>query len=102
MVQDAFRQQRIYGRRKIKANIIEGFNGLNLADYFQTRCHEPVAVENDANCAAAAECLLGSGAGSRNLACATLGTGVGGGLVHKDRPVQVFKRCRANRKLLQF
>lgn len=69
MVQDAFRQQRILRTKKNKANIIEGFNGLNLADYFQTRCHVPVAVENDANCAAAAECLLGNGAAQqRNLA----------------------------------
>ncbi|MGI6109846.1 MAG: ROK family protein [Eubacteriaceae bacterium] len=65
----------------LSGNIINGFNGLNLAETFQTRCHVPVAVENDANCAAAAEYLLGNGRGSHNLACVTLGTGVGGGLV---------------------
>ena len=39
------------------------------------------ALENDANCAAWGELRAGVGRGARSLACFTLGTGVGGGLV---------------------
>lgn len=41
----------------------------------------PVRLENDANCAALGEWLLGSGRGCRNFGIITLGTGVGGGFV---------------------
>ncbi len=41
----------------------------------------PTYVANDANAAAYAEALWGSGAGSRSLITFTLGTGVGGGIV---------------------
>ena len=41
----------------------------------------PVYLANDADCAAAAEYLYGSGRGSRDFITVTLGTGVGGGLI---------------------
>ncbi|WP_100331563.1 ROK family glucokinase [Bacillus xiapuensis] len=41
----------------------------------------PVAVENDAKCAALGEMWKGAGAGARDLVCVTLGTGVGGGII---------------------
>jgi glucokinase len=41
----------------------------------------PVLVENDANAAAWAEYRFGAGHRARVLACVTLGTGIGGGLV---------------------
>lgn len=62
-------------------NVIAGFNGLNLRERIGGRHGLPVAVENDANCAALAEYVFGAGQGSRGLAVMTLGTGVGGGLV---------------------
>jgi glucokinase len=40
-----------------------------------------VLVENDANASAWAEYRFGAGRGARALACVTLGTGIGGGLV---------------------
>lgn len=65
----------------LSGNIIDGFNGLNLSDYFKERLNLPVAVENDANSATLAEYMLGNGKGSKTLAVVTLGTGVGGGLI---------------------
>lgn len=49
----------------------------SLADLFQL----PVAVENDANCAALAEMWLGAAKGIQNLLFVVLGTGVGGAVV---------------------
>lgn len=65
----------------VSGNVIEGFNGLNIRDYFKARTGLPVALENDANCATLAEYGLGNGQGVDNMALMTLGTGVGGGLV---------------------
>jgi glucokinase len=41
----------------------------------------PVAIENDANCAALGEMWNGAGKGTSDLVCVTLGTGVGGGVI---------------------
>lgn len=41
----------------------------------------PVAIENDANCAALGEMWNGAGKGANDLVCVTLGTGVGGGVI---------------------
>lgn len=52
--------------------------------YRQTLADEfglPVFVDNDANLAALAEATLGAGRGYRTVLMATLGTGIGGGLV---------------------
>jgi glucokinase len=40
-----------------------------------------VTLENDANCSAWSEARAGAGRGARSLACFTLGTGVGGGVI---------------------
>ena len=47
----------------------------------------PVILENDANCYALGELRFGRGRGKDDLACFTLGTGVGGGLVLGGRLV---------------
>ncbi len=44
-----------------------------------------VKAENDANAAALGEMLAGSGKGSRDFMMITLGTGVGGGVIHNGR-----------------
>jgi glucokinase len=41
----------------------------------------PIFVENDANCHAWAEARFGAGRGERDLVCAIIGTGIGGGIV---------------------
>ena len=45
----------------------------------------PVVLDNDANCMAYAEWKLGAGKGLESLACLTLGTGIGGGIVIHNR-----------------
>lgn len=47
-----------------------------------------VTVENDANCAAWAEYGLGAAQGSAHVVLATLGTGIGGGLISGGRLVR--------------
>jgi glucokinase len=48
----------------------------------------PVAVENDANCAALGEMWKGAGTGAKDLVFVTLGTGVGGGVIASGNIVQ--------------
>jgi glucokinase len=45
----------------------------------------PVRLDNDANAAGLAEALWGAGSGYRNVFCATLGTGIGTGIVFDKR-----------------
>ena len=53
-----------------------------LAARLRDRLRIPVVVDNDANASADAEMLLGAGVGRRDVLCLTLGTGIGGALVH--------------------
>ena len=46
----------------------------------------PVRVDNDANAAALAETRWGAGTGYRNLFYATIGTGIGTGIVFDGHP----------------
>lgn len=41
----------------------------------------PVFIDNDANCAAWAEKLIGAGRDKDNFLCITIGTGIGGGII---------------------
>lgn len=66
-------------------NIISGFNGFNIKEYFQQKYNVLVTVENDANCATIAEHVLGNGKGHENLVCFTIGTGVGGGIIINNK-----------------
>jgi glucokinase len=56
-----------------------------LRDLVEERIGLPTLLENDANCAAWAEHRFGAGQGARTLVMATIGTGIGGGLVHDGR-----------------
>ena len=62
---------------------LPGFEGLELRTEIQKILGMPVIVENDANLAALAECLLGKGKslGVNSLCMLTLGTGVGNGII---------------------
>ncbi len=57
------------------------WRGEPLRAALAQRIDRPVLVDNDANGAAWAEYRFGAGIGARALACVTLGTGIGGGLV---------------------
>jgi len=58
-------------------NLVEGYNQLN----FQALSTKKVFVENDANAAAWAEHVLGASKSCTSSIMATLGTGVGGGII---------------------
>jgi glucokinase len=60
---------------------VSGWAGFNLAQWLQQKTGKPVAVDNDANTAALAEALHGSGKGQNVVFYMTIGSGIGGGLV---------------------
>lgn len=58
-------------------------NGRRVAEDLQARIGVELVIENDANCFALAEAVAGAAAGERLVFGAILGTGVGGGIVHR-------------------
>ena len=58
-----------------------GWRNVRLGDILKAMTGRPTVVANDANCAAYAEAVWGSGVGSSSLVAITLGTGVGGGII---------------------
>ncbi len=64
---------------------IPAFRNLALTDPLSERLGIPVSIENDASAAALGEHRFGAGKGTRHLLHATLGTGIGGGLVVDGR-----------------
>lgn len=69
----------------IAAPNIAGFRNLVLTEPVSKRLGIPVFIENDANAAALGEFRYGAGRGTRHLLHATLGTGIGGGIVIDGR-----------------
>lgn len=58
-----------------------GWGVFNISEELSRLTGLPVKAGNDATVAALGECWMGSGKGCRNMVFATLGTGVGGGIV---------------------
>ncbi|GGJ05780.1 glucokinase [Alicyclobacillus cellulosilyticus] len=58
-----------------------GWVNLPLVRVLADATGRPVAMENDANVAALGEAWIGAGRGAKSVLCATVGTGVGGGIV---------------------
>ncbi|HHT49107.1 MAG TPA: ROK family protein [Firmicutes bacterium] len=58
-----------------------GFRNVPVRAELQKYLPLPVYVDNDANCAALAEGLLGAAGGVRHSVTVTLGTGIGGGVI---------------------
>jgi len=71
------------GQVEVAPNL--GWRQLDVAGVFQRELEMSVLVENDANAAAWGEFRFGAGEGAWNMACVTLGTGVGMGLVLRGR-----------------
>jgi len=61
---------------------------LNLGAPLHKRFACPVVLENDANCAALAEAILGAGRGAGLLVYFTVSTGVGSGIVRDGQRAQ--------------
>ena len=64
---------------------LPGWRNFPLADLVSKAYRVPVRVDNDGNAAALAEALWGAGRGYRNVFCATIGTGIGTGIVFDGR-----------------
>jgi fructokinase len=58
-------------------------NGRHVLEDLRARLGIDLVIENDANCFALAEAVAGAGAGAPLVFGAILGTGVGGGIVHR-------------------
>ncbi len=58
-----------------------GWRDVQLADGLSREISLPVVIDNDANGAALAEWRFGAGRGTRAMACVTVGTGVGAGII---------------------
>jgi predicted NBD/HSP70 family sugar kinase len=62
---------------------LSGWQGIDLAPWFQDALHLPVFIENDANAAAIAERVKGAALALDSYAYLYFGTGLGLGWVHK-------------------
>jgi glucokinase len=60
---------------------LPGWRNFPLAAEISRVYHLPVRLDNDGNAAALAEAMWGAGRGYRNVFCATIGTGIGTGIV---------------------
>ena len=61
----------------------EGWEDLDPVATLEAEFGAPAAIENDCKLAALAEATLGAGRGAETVFYVTIGTGIGGGLVHK-------------------
>jgi len=68
-------------RHLIRANHFPGWINVPLPHRLSEHLGVHTTLENDSNCAALAEFRCGAGRGAQSLACFTLGTGVGGGVI---------------------
>jgi len=76
------------GRVFISPNLY-AIEGVDLVREIRNRFSVPVMIENDANVAALGEKTAGAGKGFNNFVLLTLGTGIGGGVIHKGKLLDV-------------
>jgi glucokinase len=76
------------GRVFISPNL-HAIEGIDLVGEIRSRFSVPVMIENDANAAALGEKTRGAGRDFDNFVLMTLGTGIGGGIIHKGRLIDV-------------
>lgn len=69
---------------------LPGFENFPMRDELSRRLGAPVILENDANAAALGEKWRGAGRASEDLVLLTLGTGIGGGIVHGGKVIHGF------------
>lgn len=63
---------------------ISDYTGTRVKAHLETALGLPVAVENDVNCAAWAEAMLGAGKDHPDFLCVTYGTGIGGAIIQNS------------------
>lgn len=76
------------GRVFVSPNL-HAMEGINIVKEIRQRFNVPVFIENDANVAALGEKIGGAGKNFENFVLLTLGTGIGGGIIHKGRLLNV-------------
>ncbi len=74
-----------YRTGRVKNSNTLCLNGKPLRRDLRGLLRHPLVVENDANCFALAEALLGAGRGHSMVFGIIMGTGCGGGIVHQGR-----------------
>ncbi len=57
------------------------WRNVKIKPWLESRLNLPVWIDNDANMMAFGEARFGAGDGASNVACITLGTGIGGGII---------------------
>jgi glucokinase len=76
------------GRVYVSPNL-RAVEGVEIVTEVRSRFGLPVFIENDANAAALGERISGAGREYDNFVLLTLGTGIGGGIVHKGKLLEV-------------
>ncbi len=69
----------------IMAPNLPGWRNINLTRALSARFHVPIFVGNDANLAGLAEYRYGAGQKARHMIYITVSTGIGGGVIVRDR-----------------
>ncbi len=69
----------------IIANFNLNFRYVPIRDEIHKFISVPVFLENDANCAAIAESIVGAAKGEENVVLITIGTGIGGGIIINNK-----------------
>ncbi len=72
----------------LKNSNIECMNGKPFADDLKERLKHNIEIENDANCFALAEAVIGAGKGKELVFGVIMGTGCGGGLVVNGKVIR--------------
>lgn len=67
----------------LKNSNTQCLNGMPFKEDLEAWLKRKVAIENDANCFAMAEAIMGAGVGQRMVFGVIMGTGCGGGIVYK-------------------
>ena len=75
------------GKGNVNRCVNLGWGVFNIHETLSALTDLPVKAGNDANVAALGEAWKGGGNGCENMIMATLGTGVGGGIIINGRPV---------------
>ena len=70
-----------------------GFKNYPLRQELQKHFNLPIVIANDANVAALAEAIFGSGKGKKIVQYITISTGVGGGLIFNGNIVNGLNGC---------
>lgn len=67
---------------------LPGWENVPLSRLLEERLEIPVVLGNDGNCAALGESMFGAGTHVDNLIYLALGTGLGGGIIHRGHLIQ--------------